>query len=66
MKTIKKVKGTNNKTYRVRKINNLNHFIIDTFVTKLDECKREVQGYSYVACADTEKELSEKLEILTK
>jgi hypothetical protein len=67
MKTIKTVKNeNNNKTYRVRNFNNSNHYIIDTFETRLNASKVEVKGYYYVTCADSKSELNNKLDILTK
>ena len=71
MKTILTVKNSNNKEYRVRgfksdvAINALSHYIIDTFETRLNASKQEVEGYYYVSCADTENELNSILNILT-
>lgn len=67
MKTIKTVKNEkNNKTYRVRNFNNSNNYIVDTFDTRLNASKVEVEGYYYVTCADSLSELNKKLDILIK
>ena len=72
MKTILTVKNSNNKEYRVREfksdvaINALSQKIIDTFETRLNASKQEVEGYYYVSYADTENELNSILNILTK
>ena len=67
MKTIKTVKNeTTNKVYRARKINNLNHYIVDTFETRLNAAKIETEGYYYVACADSIQELESTLTFLNK
>tara|TARA_R110002073_G_scaffold203229_1_gene362930 strand:+ start:222 stop:425 length:204 start_codon:yes stop_codon:yes gene_type:complete len=67
MEIIKTVKNEKtNKVYRVRKINNLNHYIVDTFETRLDAAKRECEGYYYVTCADSKQELNSTLTFLTK
>ena len=67
MEIIKTVKNEKtNKVYRVRKINNFNHYIVDTFETRLDAAKRECEGYYYVASADTKQELNSTLTFLTK
>jgi hypothetical protein len=58
MTTIKIVKNKkNNKTYRVRKLYKLNHYTIDVFDV-------EVDGFRYVACADTESDLNRILDSL--
>ena len=73
MKTFKTVKNeNNNKVYRVRNFNisnnfnNSNHYIVDTFETRLNASKVEVEGYYYVTCADSLSELNKKLDILIK
>ena len=67
MEIIKTVKNeTTNKVYRARKINNLNHYIVDTFETRLNAAKIETEGYYYVTCADSMQELENTLTLLTK
>lgn len=72
VKTIKTVKGSNNKEYRLREfksdvaINPLKTWTIDKFDTRLNEAKVEVEGWYYVAFADSLSEAIDMLNTLTK
>lgn len=70
--TIKVVKGSNNKEYRLREfksdvaINPLKTWVIDKFETRLNEYQREVEAWYYVTFADTLNEAIDKLDTLTQ
>ena len=72
IKTIKTVKDSNNKEYRLREfkgdvaINPLKTWTIDKFDTRLNEAKVEVEGWYYVAFADSLSEAIDMLNTLTK